>query len=115
LGGDGPGGGTSPRNLTAEAIYDRTRSTQLRRLSNRRFLWYHVLLFVSLGFTIGVGVVTGVFLAGGSHAAPATDHPPALVPTNPGAVGGAQSGPITHAPDPGDAKRGSGRVRLLRG
>ncbi|MEA3201885.1 MAG: hypothetical protein QOE90_3313 [Thermoplasmata archaeon] len=95
LGGDGV---EREINLTAEAIFDRTKSTQLRRLSNRRFQWYHVLLFVSLGFTIGVGLVTGIFLAGGGgHAAPpATDHPPIYVPATPPT--GAQSGPITPTP-----------------
>jgi len=83
-------------HLTAESIYDRTLSVQVRRLGNRRFQWFHALMFVALGVTIGVVVALALALAGsnGGDAADAAPTAPLIVnPTSPPATGPPQSGP----------------------
>lgn len=57
-------------HLTAEAIYDRTMSAQVRRLGNRRFQWFHALLFVALGVAMGVFVAGAIALLGGGGGSP---------------------------------------------
>jgi len=51
-------------HLTAESIYDRTLSAQVRRLGNRRIQWFHALLFVSLGVAICLALVAAITLFG---------------------------------------------------
>lgn len=77
-------------HLTAESIFDRTMSAQVRRLGNRRIHWFHALLFASLGafITLGLVAVIALFSGGGDAAPPATQGTPVLVPTLP------QSGPV---------------------
>ena len=79
-------------HLTAEAIYDRTLSAQVRRLGNRRFQWFHALAFVCVGIAMGL-MTMGVITLFSSH----TPAPAASVPivVTPGATpGGPQSGPM---------------------
>ena len=52
-------------HLTAETIFDRTESVQVRRLGNRRFQWFHALLFVSLGVAICLALVAAIGLMSG--------------------------------------------------
>jgi len=72
-------------HLTAETIFDRTESVQVRRLGNRRFQWFHALLFVSLGIAIGLFMAGALAVMGGADAAPATSAPGVVIP-NPGAT-----------------------------
>lgn len=55
-------------HLTAETIFDRTESVQVRRLGNRRFQWFHALLFVALGVTIGLFAAAAIALMSGGDA-----------------------------------------------
>ncbi|MFA5861580.1 MAG: hypothetical protein WDA16_07785 [Candidatus Thermoplasmatota archaeon] len=77
--------------LTPESIFDRTQSIQVRRLANRRFQWFHALLFVSLGVAICLALVAAITLmsAGGNSpdTAPASNiqinpSAPQLAPTS---------------------------------
>lgn len=57
----GEDGHVRETHLTAEAIYDRTLSAQVRRLGNRRFQWFHALAFASIGVALClmiVGIIT---------------------------------------------------------
>lgn len=62
-------------HLTAETIFDRTESVQVRRLGNRRFQWFHALLFVSLGVAICLALVSAIMLlsSGGGDPTPPAD------------------------------------------
>lgn len=79
-------------HLTAETIFDRTESVQVRRLGNRRFQWFHALLFVSLGVAIGVVVALALALMGGSDTPDATPRSNIIIPAGP--APGPQSGPV---------------------
>ena len=79
-------------HLTAETIFDRTESVQVRRLGNRRFQWFHALLFVALGVTIGLFVAGAIALMGSGDAPDATPPPNIVIPTGP--TPGPQSGPV---------------------
>lgn len=59
-------------HLTAETIFDRTESVQVRRLGNRRFQWFHALLFVSLGIAICLALVAAIGLMNASSTEPPT-------------------------------------------
>jgi hypothetical protein len=80
-------------HLTAETIFDRTESVQVRRLGNRRFQWFHALLFVSLGVAICLALVAAIgFMSAGSgepppNATPGIQVSPSSPPVQP------QSGP----------------------
>lgn len=75
--------------LTAETIYDRTMSAQVRRLGNRRIQWFHALLFACMGVVIGVGLtITAVSM--GTNDAPTNTPPPTI------------NSPTTYAPLPQD-------------
>lgn len=97
-------------HLTAETIFDRTESVQVRRLGNRRFQWFHALLFVALGVTIGLFVAGALALMGGEDAPPATSTAPGVVIPSPGAsaaqntpeigVGGATTTPASPTLEP---------------
>ena len=80
-------------HLTAEAIYDRTLSAQVRRLGNRRFQWFHALLFVALGVAIGVFVTGAIAIMSGGDGAEAADTAGGLVIPSPGAGPQPPSGP----------------------
>lgn len=82
-------------HLTPEGIYDRTLSVQVRRLGNRRFQWFHALLFVSLGVAICLALVAAITLVT-SHSSQVLEPPPPLVVTGAGPTT-PQSGP---APPP---------------
>jgi hypothetical protein len=90
--------------LTAESIFDRTQSAQVRRLANRRFQWFHALLFVALGIAIGVLIAgTIALMSGGSpegaDAAGGLINPgPGAPPTSSGASEVVVVGPTTTAP-----------------
>lgn len=63
-------------HLTAETIFDRTESVQVRRLGNRRFQWFHALLFVSLGIAICLALVAAIGLMNaGTDDTPANASP----------------------------------------
>lgn len=85
--------------LTPESIYDRTQSIQVRRLANRRFQWFHALLFVSLGVAICLALVAAITLmsAGGGDAPSAPSSSIQLGNTGQGAQPPTPSGP-TEAP-----------------
>lgn len=84
-------------HLTAETIFDRTESVQVRRLGNRRFQWFHALLFVSLGVAICLALVAAIALFNSAHATTSASATPPLVVTPGGAPSAPQSGP---APTP---------------
>lgn len=71
-------------HLTAEAIYDRTLSAQVRRLGNRRFQWFHALLFVALGVTIGLFLAGAIALMSGGESPEAAEAPRIVVPSGGG-------------------------------
>lgn len=98
-------------HLTAESIYDRTLSAQVRRLGNRRFQWFHALLFVALGVTIGLFLAGAIALMGSGDDVPTATPTPLLVGSDgtsasPSevhvgggrAAGAEQSGPIGGTP-----------------
>jgi len=96
-------------HLSAESIYDRTLSAQVRRLGNRRIQWFHALLFVSLGIAICLALVTAITLMGSASAPPDNGAATILIPS-PGAgppVGGlaeiVDSGPVNDATTGGAA------------
>jgi hypothetical protein len=94
----GEDGAIRETRLTAESIYDRTLSAQVRRLGNRRFQWFHALLFVSLGVAICLALVAAITLFSSHHAtAPATAP---LVVVTPGSSTAPQSGPAQATPTP---------------
>lgn len=102
----GEDGQVRETHLTAEAIYDRTLSAQVRRLGNRRFQWFHALAFVCVGITLGLMTVGVITLFSSHGATPAASAPVVVTPG--GAPGGPQSGPapatpvivVQHAPSP---------------
>jgi hypothetical protein len=94
----GEDGGVRETHLTAEAIYDRTLSAQVRRLGNRRFQWFHALAFASVGATIClllVGVIT-VFSNHETETTPVT-APIVVTPgTSPAAPQSSAAPPLDH-------------------
>lgn len=93
----GEDGGVRETHLTAEAIYDRTLSAQVRRLGNRRFQWFHALLFVSLGVAICLALVAAIAVFT-SHASTSAQEAPAIVVTPGASTGAPQSGPVPATP-----------------
>lgn len=83
-------------HLTAETIFDRTESVQVRRLGNRRFQWFHALLFVSLGIAIGLVAALAMALVGGASGPPDADDAPPDIRVSPFTPPGSapDSGPI---------------------
>lgn len=96
-------------HLTAETIFDRTESVQVRRLGNRRFQWFHALAFVCVGIALGLMTV-GVITLFSSHASPPASNLPPVVVTPGSGPSAPQSGPapapasssiiIQHGPTP---------------
>lgn len=62
----GDDGETRETWLTAESIYDRTMSAQVRRLGNRRIQWFHALLFVSLGIAVCLALTAAILMLKGA-------------------------------------------------
>lgn len=95
----GEDGQVRETHLTAEAIYDRTLSAQVRRLGNRRFQWFHALLFASLGVAICLALVAAITLFSSHGVTTAASAPPVIV--TPGSSPSApQSGPAAATPTP---------------
>lgn len=86
-------------HLTAESIYDRTLSVQVRRLGNRRINWVQGLLLVGLGFFLAVILMTAfAFLnAAGGDGPDASPPPNIVIPTSqPGPQSGPVEEPVVH-------------------
>lgn len=83
--------------LTAESIYDRTLSVQVRRLGNRRIQWFHALLFVSLGVAICLALVAAIAIFSSGGDAPDAS-PSSGIQVEPNApLAAPTSGPIEQA------------------
>lgn len=102
----GEDGHVRETHLTAEAIYDRTLSAQVRRLGNRRFQWFHALAFVCVGIALGLMTVGVITLFSGHSPTPASTLPPVVVTPGSSPIA-PQSGPaptpsivVQHAPTP---------------
>lgn len=111
----GEDAGVRETYLTAESIYDRTLSVQVRRLGNRRIQWFHALLFVSLGVAICLALVAAiaVFSAGDGSAenAPARGiqlDPNAAPPSREPTSGPVEQPNIVAGPGPRPAAPGDG-------
>ena len=80
--------------LTPESIFDRTQSIQVRRLANRRFQWFHALLFVSLGVAICLALVAAITLMNAGGNTPDATPPPNIQIGNGAAQPQPTSGPV---------------------
>ncbi len=83
--------------MTPETLWDRTMSAQVRRLGNRKFQWFHALLFACVGVAVCLLLVGVITLFSASHAT--TPTPTQTIPgTTPSP--GPTSGPV-HVDAPG--------------